>query len=246
MKVLRRSLRSIRQRLYSATSINHLHNIQSYILHYLAAFTSLKFLPFFVALHFPPTSLQPVRAQKRTTWQVRWHFFSNFVANISVFHPFLSLKGQNMQKLALAGFKRKVIWSNSSESAPSLHIFSHSFKEMDAIYLPGRGQNEIVENCCQQSRSDSQAVQSKPSNRPANIGLSKNLCLFKRISWGLGLLCVTKFYYCLEMLIGSICWNFHNHMWRLRHQSIFSGEEIMLKNQKYLRYPAAASNYFLA
>ena len=108
---------------------------------------------------------------------MRWHFFSNFVANIFVFHPFLSLKGQNMQKLALAGFKQKVIWSNSSESAPSLHIFSHSFKEMDAIYLPGRGQNEIVENCCQQSRSDCQAVQSKPSNKPANIGLSKNLCL---------------------------------------------------------------------
>ena len=54
MKVLRRSLRSIRQRLYSATSINHLHNIQSYILHYLAASTSLKFLPFFCRAALSP------------------------------------------------------------------------------------------------------------------------------------------------------------------------------------------------
>ena len=60
-------------------------------------------------------------------------------------HPFLFAK--NMHKPALEnpqGFKQRVIRSNSSESALSLHILSHSFKEMDAIYLSGKGKNEIT------------------------------------------------------------------------------------------------------
>ena len=59
--------------------------------------------------------------------------------------------------------KQRVIWSNSSESALSLHILSQPFKEMDAIYLSGMGAERKIVGKCQQSTSDSEAKLSETS-----------------------------------------------------------------------------------
>ena len=95
--------------------------------------------------------------------------------------PFLF--AENMHKPALEnpeGFKQRVIRSNSSESALSLHILSHSFKEMDAIYLSGKGKNEIVGKC-QQSMSDSKAKLSKASQATTlpTLDFQKTFCQLK-------------------------------------------------------------------